>query len=485
MEKLTIQNIAEHLVEHSGVSKIDFNQFVDVLFEVVQSGLERDQLVKIKGLGTFKIIGVDARESINVNTGERVVIESHSKITFTPDSTMKEIVNKPFSQFDTVVLNDGVDFDELVINKDDSRDADSNDADSNDAESSENECDADDIKTDSKDDISDDDDVKLELNNVLEEAELQTVITGSCLQTLEGHNEPISDSNHQMEADLSSHSHSMKEPENEISTTTEQKETTVVQSEPNKEVIEENVQQNELVDSDTDTNAEISTDSDTNADMPTDADVNTDITTDANTVTVSDSVLDVQQVQKNKSSSKHVFLFLLFAIILIIGAYFGGYKCGELYALRESNEATKDVKPLINKNPKTAHRQKVMSKSSSQTSSVSSPSSVPVSAKVTTEVAPQKVNESVKNQEDENWQKYDKIDIRLKTGAYGIVGTEKTVQVKAGETLSSLSRRALGPDMECYIEVYNSLSSNSQLTAGQRLKIPKLELKRRLRKNVE
>ena len=96
MEKLTLLDIAKLLTQYSGIPQDIANPFVTTLFEVVQSGLERDQIVKIKGLGTFKIIGVEARESVNVNTGERVVIESHGKITFAPDSTMKEIVNKPF-----------------------------------------------------------------------------------------------------------------------------------------------------------------------------------------------------------------------------------------------------------------------------------------------------------------------------------------------------------------------------------------------------
>lgn len=116
MNKISIYDIAVTLVEKNGLTKSESEQFVAAMFDVIQEGLEKDGLVKIKGLGTFKIIDVDARESVNVNTGERVVIESHGKVTFTPDAVMKELVNKPFSLFETVVLNDGIDFDDVPEN---------------------------------------------------------------------------------------------------------------------------------------------------------------------------------------------------------------------------------------------------------------------------------------------------------------------------------------------------------------------------------
>ena len=110
MGKITIQEIATRLTEQNGLSKKDAVNFTNKIFDLIRDALERDKSVKVKGLGTFKIIDVDSRESVNVNTGERVLIEGHNKITFTPDVLMKELVNKPFSQFETIVLNDGVDF---------------------------------------------------------------------------------------------------------------------------------------------------------------------------------------------------------------------------------------------------------------------------------------------------------------------------------------------------------------------------------------
>ena len=107
MGKVTIQEIASKLIAQNGLSKKEATLFINMMFETIREALERDKMVKVKGLGTFKIIDVESRESVNVNTGERVLIEGHNKITFTPDALMKELVNKPFSQFETVVLNEG------------------------------------------------------------------------------------------------------------------------------------------------------------------------------------------------------------------------------------------------------------------------------------------------------------------------------------------------------------------------------------------
>lgn len=113
MGKMTIQEIAKILVEKNKLTAKEANQFAATMFEIIQQRLNDEELVKIKGLGTFKMIRVEARESVSVRTGERVMIDSHAKITFTPDATMKELVNKPFSQFETVILNEGVEFVDL------------------------------------------------------------------------------------------------------------------------------------------------------------------------------------------------------------------------------------------------------------------------------------------------------------------------------------------------------------------------------------
>ena len=113
MAKTAIQLITSALAKQHNLSNADATAFIDAFFSIVSSELKNGNQVKIKGLGTFKVQSVKPRESVNVNTGERVLIEGHDKISFTPDAVMKELVNKPFSQFETVVINDGVDTEEL------------------------------------------------------------------------------------------------------------------------------------------------------------------------------------------------------------------------------------------------------------------------------------------------------------------------------------------------------------------------------------
>ena len=110
MAKLNLSDLVNILFEKHNMSKLDAQRFLNTMVKIINDGVLKDKVVKIKGFGTFKIIDVEPRESVNVNTGERLVIEGHSKLTFQPDAAMKELVNKPFSAFETVVLNEGVEF---------------------------------------------------------------------------------------------------------------------------------------------------------------------------------------------------------------------------------------------------------------------------------------------------------------------------------------------------------------------------------------
>lgn len=105
-EKLNIQDLIDLLAEKHGMSKKNADSFVKEFFQLIEEALEKDKYVKIKGLGAFKLIDVESRESINVNTGERFEIQGHTKVSFTPEPALKDIINKPFSHFETVVLND-------------------------------------------------------------------------------------------------------------------------------------------------------------------------------------------------------------------------------------------------------------------------------------------------------------------------------------------------------------------------------------------
>lgn len=112
MEDNSIQDILTLLADRVKLEPKDTEEFVEAMFGIIRDALTRDRMVKIKGLGTFKVVDVDSRESVSVNSGERFTIEGHGKVAFIPDATMKELVNKPFSQFETVVINEGVTFED-------------------------------------------------------------------------------------------------------------------------------------------------------------------------------------------------------------------------------------------------------------------------------------------------------------------------------------------------------------------------------------
>ena len=117
-EKITLQDLVELLSEKNDMTKKNADAFLRCMFDLIEEALTNEKYVKIKGLGTFKLTEVDSRESMNVNTGERIEIQGHTKISFTPDTTMKELINKPFSHFETVILNDGVELEDTPFDID-------------------------------------------------------------------------------------------------------------------------------------------------------------------------------------------------------------------------------------------------------------------------------------------------------------------------------------------------------------------------------
>ena len=116
-EKITLQDLVELLSEKCGMTKKNADALFRGMFDLIEEALTNEKYVKVKGLGTFKLTEVDSRESMNVNTGERIEIQGHTKISFTPDATMKELINKPFSHFETVVLNDGVELEDTPFDE--------------------------------------------------------------------------------------------------------------------------------------------------------------------------------------------------------------------------------------------------------------------------------------------------------------------------------------------------------------------------------
>ena len=372
MGKIFMAELADMLAQKAGISKREAQQFLTDFVETIQDGVNNDKLVKIKGLGTFKVIDVDARESVNVNTGERVTIDSHQKLTFTPDAAMKELVNKPFSQFETVVLNDGVEFD---------------------------------------------DEPEVEEPAIAEETPEPVVEP-----TPEPEPEPVV----------------VPEPEPEPVVVPEPEPEPVVVPEPGPEP----------------------------EPMP-------EPEPEADPAPVEEEVAE----EAEEKSASYWWLWLLIAIIACVISFAGGYLYGRHMEMQElfAEDAPAD----------TAAVQAAPVVEVKDTAKVDTMQVKP-EAEEQAEVKEPEVKQpepEVKQPEPEpEWKKYEAMDVRVRTGAYGIVGTDRMEKVRPGDTMKRIARRTLGEGMECYIEVYNNMTT-SDLKEGQEVKIPKLKLKKFLRQN--
>ena len=386
MGKLTIQEIAKVLVERSGLSQKDANRFASEMFAIIQQRLEEDELVKIKGLGTFKIINVEARESVSVRTGERVVIDSHAKVTFTPDAVMKELVNKPFSQFETVVLNDGVEFDDVTED-------------------------------------SDEDNAKSEEKAVVTEEE------SSAEEVPSGEESIVEEQSIVMLADV--------EP---------------ISEEP---VVEEPVVEEPVVEEPV-------------AEEPAVEEPEAEVTMSEN--------FDVEENAEESLWRKWLLPVVLVLVLMGLSA-FGGY----YYAMYKMSSHKINIK----EEKKT---EKVVPLSETTDSTVVVKDTVATKSPENTEEPDLKTESSTVKDETDNKKvvedaeevdPYAAKDERVRLGAYKIIGTAEEVTVLPGQTFYSICRAHLGPDMQCYVEVYNNLPKDPKIKVGQVIKIPKLKTKKR------
>jgi hypothetical protein len=361
-------------------------------------------MVKVKGLGTFKVITVEARESVSVRTGDRVMIGEHSKITFTPDATMKELVNKPFSQFETVVLNDNVEFDDLKEQPTDN--------------------DVDEIN----DDLTEEELVQLEQ---LKQPEGPTIKEELPEET------PITE--------VQTEEPTIEEEQPEEPPTKEDKleETSTVA--PLIEITEEQPEEDNGI---------------------------------------SENPVNEEDEDDSHSWSKWVwiaFAAICLACLSAAGGYYYGCKQTALCALsdtvivRDTVYVPESQDTAIVVNPvEPVVEQKVPKVEESQVEKPQKEESQIVKPK---KEEPQ--IEKPKVQPAPEIDKYAAKDERVRLGAYRIVGLDHEVKVQPGQTFYSICRAHLGPDMECYIEVYNDLPRHPQIKAGQVIKIPKLQLKKR------
>lgn len=461
MDKISIQDIAKVLTDRNGLKPKDAELFVTSMFDVVQKGLERDSLVKIKGFGTFKIIAVDARESVNVNTGERVVIESHGKITFTPEATIKEIVNKPFSQFETVVLNEGVDFDDM--------------ADAKAEPSIEREPSTDTEPVDETEEVVEKHSVKA-YNSADYDSKL---VKESPIEAVEPTEEPELEP---LEPVM---------PIVDVEPEKVSEEPQPIEDEPIKEVQPESKAVEQEVDTVDDTETKDEPEQE-EASVPTAEDATAEGEPSVN-IKEDDATEDQEDEESPKSNTVKWIVFCCVSLLLILAAGYGGYRYGMSVANVDSSQTSAlppvAKQPVVKKQPAAAKTVDSIAVAKAAAAEQAKLDSVKASARHAREIKEAKELKQAKEKKENadkasanSSSKYDNMDSRVRTGAYRIVGTDHLVTVKDGETVSRISTRSLGEGMSCYVEVYNGLTSDSKLKAGQTIKIPQLELRKKKRR---
>ena len=508
MGKISIQDLSQALVLRHGLEKRDAAIFVSAMFDIIQMNLEKDRIVKVKGLGTFKIIDVDDRESVNVNTGERVLIEGHNKITFTPDPLMKELVNKPFSQFETVVLNDGVDFEDAKATEDSPVDDDPNDP----ANFPLVDFGA---REDHKlVDISDEDIPEWVIEPVVKvsepvapqkpivvEPEIVSLGEVSTLEPepiVEPAPEPIVEP--APEPIVEPAPEPIVEPEPEPEPIVEPAPEPIVEPEPEPEPVVE-PEPEPIVEPDSmlivKPEQEMEPVHDPVVPEP-------ELVPEPEAEPEDDESETEENEEENEEHPSNGYKWILALLACLLGVA-GGYVLGNLFPWSQftqiqevkvekpvlapkaekvvvpvdSVEQTDVVAPVDQPVPKPAEVSSIEKSLTpatkpSESKPVESPAVKPVEPKPAPVATPETTAQL---------DKYQKMDNRVRYGAYRIVGTAQEVKVKEGDNLKKIANRILGPDMECYIEVYNGMNSNTELKAGQTIKIPKLEWKKKKSQN--
>ena len=443
MSKFSLNTLGKLLADKSGLSQVEAELFIRKMFDVCNQGLEADKQVKIKWLGTFKVQATKDRESINVNTGERFTIEGRDKLTFTPDNILKEIVNKPFAQFETVVVNDGVDFDEI----------------------------------DEKFGEEQTEDAPEQVIDFLDEEKTATpnpevVVIGSEKE---------------------------KEKEDELAkqiAIEQAKLERLKQAQLEQERIQKEKQEQERLEQERLEQEKL--------ELAQQQQALKAVVEPA--VPASDESEEEEEEEEEESSNSHHIViprYLVVAVCLIVVALIGGmgwfaFNYGQMTAQRDHlamqlNQYHQAPAKKVPAKPAAAPlsqeqklRQKVMEDSirmaktaeavklaeNSDEESANAEKAKQAEAKAKAE-AKDKAEEKAASKIASS--QYDK-DARVRTGAYRIIGVAQTVTVGAGQTLEQISTRYLGSGMECYVEALNGTST---VKAGQKIKIPKLELKKK------
>ena len=464
MSKFSLNTLGKLLADKSGLSQVEAELFIRKMFDVCNQGLDADKQVKIKWLGTFKVQATKDRESINVNTGERFTIEGRDKLTFTPDNILKEIVNKPFAQFETVVVNDGVDFDEI----------------------------------DEKFGEEQTEDAPAQVIDFLDEEKTATpnpevVVIGS---------EKEKEKEKEAEDELA------KQIAIEQAKLERLKQAQLEQERIQKEKLEKEKQEQEKLEQERLEQERLEQErlEQEKLELAQQQQALKAVVEPA--VPASDES-EEEKEEEESSNSHHIVIprYLVVAVCLIVVALIGGmgwfaFNYGQMTAQRDHlamqlNQYHQTPAKKVPAKPAAAPlsqeqklRQKAMEDSIRMAKTAEAvklaensdeESANAEKAKQTEAKAKAEAKEKAKDKDEEKAaskiasSQYDK-DARVRTGAYRIIGVAQTVTVGAGQTLEQISTRYLGSGMECYVE---ALNGKNTVKAGQKIKIPKLELKKK------
>lgn len=477
MSKFSLNTLGKLLADKSGLSQVEAELFIRKMFDVCNQGLEADKQVKIKWLGTFKVQATKDRESINVNTGERFTIEGRDKLTFTPDNILKEIVNKPFAQFETVVVNDGVDFDEIdeKFGEEQTEDAPAQVIDFLDEEKTAT-PNPEVVVIGSEKEKEKEAEDELAKQIAIEQAKLERLKQAQLEQERMQKEKLEKEKQEQERLEQERLEQERLEQERLEQERLEQERLEQERLEQEKlELTQQQQAQKAVVEP---------------------------------AVPASDES-EEEEEEEESSNSHHIVIprYLVVAVCLIVVALIGGmgwfaFNYGQMTAQRDHlamqlNQyhqapakkvpAKPAAAPLSQEQKlrqkamedsirmaKTAEAVKLAENSDEESANAEKAKQAEAKAKAEAkEKAKDKAEEKAASKIASS--QYDK-DARVRTGAYRIIGVAQTVTVGAGQTLEQISTRYLGSGMECYVEALNGTST---VKAGQKIKIPKLELKKK------
>lgn len=454
-----VSDFASELVGRYGLKEEEATEFISAMFDIICEQLDgADKQVKVKGLGTFKVTSVGARASVDVNTGERIIIEGRNKISFTPEVMLRDRVNRPFVQFETVVLNDGVDFSEI----------------DNEFNGSKQEVAASDSTVETANETVADD-----AEEVAEKAVVET-IDESVAESVVGAEEDKSDVAIEEKA-------SDVVPENVMDQGQKEEAKPELKNESVPEYGHEPMSEVEADNSDESQQSTVGLSSDESVEKSSDDSQQSSVESSATTPQPKEVVVAEGCKQRNP---RLMYWFSIASFVLLIfigvGMYFLYEQVKAKNVAIEQLQTKLAMHSMALKSAAVEPKQGVASKKNIVADTTDAAKQVAITDAAET-VAKEEMSKPIEKTHEPPVAEKKKanvpkpaadynFDVRVRTGAYIIVGEETSVTVRSGQTLASISKAYLGPGMECYVEVFNN---RKEVKPGDKLRIPKLKIKPR------